>query len=113
MAEPEGWRVKFFQSSRGRFPVLDFVEIQDVRIKTKFDKLVRLLISNGPFLKSPQSKKLAKGLYELRVSGKDPIRIFYTSKNGVYYLLHIFKKKSQKTPVRELRLAIDRMRDII
>lgn len=113
MAEAKKWAVKFFQTSRGDFPVLTFIEKQDVGIKTKFGKLVRLLINNGPFLKPPQSKKLDKNLYELRVTGKNPFRIFYTSKNGTYYLLHIFKKKSQKTPTRELKTAIDRMKEIV
>lgn len=113
MSEPRKWEVKFYQTGRGAIPVSDFLEKQNLQIKTKFGKLVRLLINNGPFLKPPQSKKLAKNLYELRVSGKDPIRIFYTFKNQVYYLLHIFIKKSQKTPDRELKTAIDRMREII
>lgn len=107
------WKVKYFQTRRGVFPVKDFVENQNLEIKTKFGKLVRLLINNGPLLRPPQSKKIAKDLYELRSSGNDPLRIFYTSKNKIYYLVHIFKKKSQKTPPRELKTALDRTREII
>jgi phage-related protein len=106
------WKVKFFKTGRGATPVLDFIENQDNRIKTKFGKLVRLLINNGPLLRPPQSKKIAKDLYELRSSGKDPLRIFYTSKDKIYYLIHIFKKKSQKTPPRELKTALDRIKEI-
>jgi phage-related protein len=107
------WNVKFYQTKRGDIPVADFIEKQDQVLITKFDKLVHLLIDNGPFLKPPHSKKLFKNLYELRVTGRDPLRIFYTKGNDSYYLLHIFKKKTQKTPSKELKTAIDRAKDII
>lgn len=67
----------------------------------------------GPFLKPPDIKKIQNKLYELRIPGKTAIRIFYTVVQGEYYLLHAFKKKSQKTPTRELKVAIDRAREII
>ena len=41
------------------------------------------------------------------------IRIFYTIANNEYYLLHAFKKKSQKTPAKELKVALDRMKEIV
>lgn len=103
MAGAKVWRVNFFQTKRGEFPVREFIEKQDHVTITKFGKLVRLLINNGPFLTPPQSKKLRANLYELRVTGKDPLRIFYTKGRDSYYLLHVFKKKTQKTPVRELK----------
>jgi len=52
-------------------------------------------------------------LYELRISGRVEIRILYTVKNGEYYLLHAFKKKTQKTPSREIKTALDRIKEII
>jgi len=64
-------------------------------------------------LKPPYIKKLQDKLYELRISGKVAIRILYTISNNEYYLLHAFKKKNQKTPSKELKIALDRMREII
>ena len=107
------WRVLFFQTARGDFPVKDFIEGQDKVIRTKIGLSIRLLINNGPFLKPPYIKKLQSRLYELRISGKVVIRIFYTISNNDYYLLHAFKKKSQKTPSKELKVAIDRMRELV
>jgi len=49
----------------------------------------------------------------LRVTGRDPLRIFYTKVKDSYYLLHVFKKKTQKTPSKELKIAIDRAKEII
>ncbi len=73
---------------------------------------IELLERGGPFLKPPYIKKLQGKLYELRISGKIAIRIFYTMHNNEYYLLHAFKKKGQKTPSKELKTALDRLKSI-
>ena len=107
------WRVKFFQTARGNHPVKEFIEEQDMAIQTKVAHAIRLLINYGPYLKPPYIKKLQNKLYELRISKKVAIRIFYTFVNNEYFLLHAFKKKKQKTPIRELKVAIDRMKELI
>lgn len=106
------WNVNFFQTSRGNYPVKDFIQQQDEATYAKILLSINLLKDNGPFLKPPYIKKLQNKLYELRIPGKITIRIFYTIHNSEYYLLHAFKKKSQKTPLKELKLAIDRMNEI-
>lgn len=107
------WKVKFFQTSRGDSPVEDFIKDQDETTYAKILNAIALLRNGGPFLKPPYIKKLQDKLYELRISGVTAIRIFYTMKNSEYYLLHSFKKKSQKIPNKELRLAVDRMKELI
>jgi len=107
------WKVKFFQTARGDYPVSDFTEEQNTTTQTKIAHSIRLLESYGPFLKPPDIKKIHNKLYELRISGKPAIRIFYTVFNNEYYLLHAFKKKSQKTPSKELKIALDRAKRMI
>lgn len=106
------WKVKFYQTERGDRPVEDFIRAQDKITYAKFLQLTKLLSDSGPFLKPPYIKKLQDKFYELRISGTVAIRIFYTIINNEYYLLHAFKKKSQKTPPQELRTAIDRMKEL-
>lgn len=107
------WKVLFFQTARGDYPVKEFLNNQDEATHAKAGLAIRLLANNGPFLKPPYIKKLQDKLYELRISSAVAIRIFYTIHENKYYLLHAFKKKSQKTPVQELKLAIDRMKEIV
>lgn len=57
-------------------------------------------------------KKIASKLYELRIVSKEQIRIFYTIFRNEYYLLHAFKKKTQKTPKKEIEIALDRIKEI-
>lgn len=106
------WKVSFFKTHRGEYPVKTFIQEQDESTYAKFLLSIQLLQNNGPFLKPPYIKKLQNKLYELRISGRITIRIFYTIVNNEYYLLHAFKKKSQKTPLKELKVAIDRMKEI-
>lgn len=107
------WKVNFFQTSRGNSPVSKFIEEQDSATIAKITHSIELLVSYGPFLKPPHIKKLRDSLYELRIPGKVTIRIFYTVFEREFYLIHAFKKQSQKTPTKELKIALDRIREII
>jgi len=107
------WTVRFFQNARGVYPVKEFIEEQDPTTYAKILHSIRLLSNNGPFLKPPYVKKIKNNLSELRITGKTAIRIFYSIYKNEYYLLHAFKKKSQKTPIKEIKLTIDRLKEII
>lgn len=113
MQNTKTWKVYFFQTARGEYPVKEFLDRQEKPIRTKILNYILLLHTNGPYLKPPYIKKLESNLYELRITTNVAIRIFYTMVREEYYLLHAFTKKSQKTPSKELKTAIDRMREII
>ncbi|TSC85991.1 MAG: Uncharacterized protein G01um101416_755 [Microgenomates group bacterium Gr01-1014_16] len=68
-----------------------------------------LLQKHGPDLGMPHSKIITSGLNELRVRGKNEIRIFYTFKGKSIYFLHAFKKQTQKTPDKEIKTANQRL----
>ena len=107
------WKVFYYQTESGRYPVKEFMFEQDKKTHTRIRHSITLLSQKGPFLKPPYMKKLQRDLYELRIKGQIAIRIFYSPKKDAYFLLHAFKKKTQKTPSRELKTAIDRMKEII
>jgi len=106
-------KVYFFRTRRGSCPVKEFIEKQDRKSYTKIIRYIELLEEYGSYLKPPYIKKLQDKLFELRITGTTSIRIIYTVMNNGYYLLHGFIKKSQKTPSRELKTALDRSREII
>lgn len=107
------YSIKFYQNSNGRFPVQEFIHKLDKRTKGKVSDAIKILSESGPYLKPPYMKKLVPNLYELRIKSQIAIRIFYSPKTNRYYLLHAFIKKSDKTPLRELHIAIDRMKELI
>ena len=107
------YKVYFYQTKRGDQLVKEFIKKQDEATYAKILRSINLIRDNGPFLKPPYSKKIKSGIYELRIQGKESIRIFYVKFRNGYLLLHIFKKKSQKTPKKELRIAVDRAKEIL
>ena len=76
------WKVNYFQTSRADSTVQYFIEKQDMTTQTKIVHYITLLKEYGPFLKPPYCKKLGNILYELRITGKNALRIFYTLINN-------------------------------
>ncbi len=80
----------------------------------RYLRLTDLMIEFGPNLGLPHTKAIKGGLFELRVKSKEGIvRVFYCTilKNKIY-MLHIFIKKSQKIPKKELKIAFSRLKEV-
>ncbi len=107
------WSVKLFTNPREDSPVEDFLDKLDNSSHAKAIKVIELLQAHGPALPPPYSKKLVKDIYELRTSGQVAVRILYTNRQNVFYLLHAFKKETQKTPLNEIKIALDRKARLI
>lgn len=109
----EQWNILFYKTLQGDTPVNDFILSLELKAQSKVRDSIKLLRTFGVRLGSPHIKKLTgTELWELRILGSDSIRIFYvavTSKN--FLLLHGFKKKKNKTPSKEIKIAEDRLND--
>jgi len=77
--------------------------------------LADLMLEFGSNLGSPHTKVISTGLFEIRMKSKEGIaRVFYCTKVGKrIIMLHVFIKKTQKTPKKELQLATRRMKEVI
>jgi phage-related protein len=71
-----------------------------------------LLGEFGNYLGMPHSKKLCRGLFELRVRGKQEIRFIYTFGKKFIIVLTGFIKKSQHIPKHWLDLSEKRLKSI-
>ena len=80
----------------------------------RYIHLTKLMKEFGSNLGMPHTKPIDNGLIELRLKSKEGIaRIFYCTKVGKrIVMLHVFIKKSQKIPKKELKLAIQRMTEV-
>lgn len=91
-------------------------EIMDLpkTLAARFLNLVDRMESIGPNLGEPHTQAFGNGLFELRLKGAEGIaRVFYCALVGQrIVMLHSFVKKSQKTPLKERRLAESRMQEI-
>lgn len=106
------WKVVFFESRRGEKPVEEFFYNQQLQAQAKMLHLFELFKTYGSQLGMPHAKHLGLGIYELRIRGKEELRIFYGFKQRTIYLLHAFKKQTQKTPRREFEIAKQRLTSI-
>lgn len=68
----------------------------------------------GPDLGMPHTRAIGEGLFELRLKAEEGIaRVFYCTMVGKkIVMLHQFRKKTDKTPLRELETARRRMREV-
>src|SRR4030042_2382580 len=87
---------------------LDFFETLDNEVKKKFNWTLKLIATvdkvPGKFFKHIEN---STGLFEIRVEvGSNIFRVFcFFDKNQFVILINGFKKKSQKTPGKEIELA--------
>ena len=108
----KSWKVKLFESKSRKSPVEEFIDLLDAKARLKITRTIELLEEFGLEGGYPNIKKLqGSNLWEYRILGKDNIRIFYiTVKEKTFLLLHAFKKKKQKTPEKEIDLALERIK---
>jgi len=111
------WNVEYYIKVNGESPVRDFIKTlppkHGAKVLWEIDLLEKLGTSiKEPYAASIKSKKY-KGLWELRIQqGSDASRVFYFLPIGnTFILLHGFIKKSNETPVSELKRALAYMND--
>jgi phage-related protein len=96
---------------------LEFIRAQTTSIRRQIGEALRDL-QKGVHLGMPLSRPMtivAPGVYELRVRAEGGIvRVFYClRKSDSVIVFHGFQKKSHKTPSREIRLARQRLQEIL
>lgn len=104
------WSVEFLNQD-----VLDEMEKQPREVRAKFEHIVRLIEANGlEQVHEPYIKHLEGKLWEMRMKGKSTIaRALYLTVVGKrIVIVRVFTKKTQKTPRREIELALKRAREL-
>ena len=83
-------------------------------LRVRYAVLPKRMVDIGANLGEPHSKAFGNGLFELRLKSEEGIaRVLYCTLVGrKIVMLHSFVKKTQKTPLKELRIAEARMKEI-
>lgn len=87
----------------------EFINCLDKKAIAKVLRTLDLLERFGNKLGMPHSKKINTYLFELRIRGKKEIRIIYCFRKNQIILLHAFIKKTQKIPLRMVKIAKKRV----
>lgn len=110
------YKVRFYRSSRtGREPVLEYIDKLDIKNRAKVLKYIEFLREREGYLDEPYSKHVTGKIRELRVDfARNRHRIFYfTFISKKIILLHAFLKKTNKTPLSEIKRAVENYKDVI
>ncbi len=80
--------------------VADFIHDADKESKGRISRMVSVLEELGHRLRMPYSKNIGQNLFELRVIGKQNIRLIYTFRNDSAIIFYAFFKKTQQIETR-------------
>jgi phage-related protein len=104
------WRVEFLDdgvmATLGAFP-------KDIR--ASFERIVTLIEAHGiERMREPYVKHLEGPVWEMRMKGRDGIaRAAYVTATGRrVVVVHVFAKKTQKPPRREIDTALRRAKEV-
>lgn len=106
------YKIEFYETSAGDCDIREFLNSLKAKLQTSKDARIQfkqlsyyieLLEQNGTMLPENITKQITDNIWELRPGNNRVFYFFY--QDDTYVLLHHFRKKSQKTPKREINRA--------
>jgi phage-related protein len=85
-------------------------------VRASFERIVALVQAMGlERVREPYIKHLDERLWEMRLRGRDGIArsLYVTASGRRVVILRTFVKKTQKTPRREIELALRRAKEVV
>jgi len=104
------WTVEFLDED-----VRDQLTAQPADIRASFRRIVELIGAVGlEKVRDPYVKHLEGPVWEMRMKGKDGIAraAYVTAKGRRIVVVHVFAKKTQKTPRRDIETALRRAKEV-
>jgi phage-related protein len=104
------WRVEFLDDR-----IRAALEALPPDIQASFLRITRLIAAEGiQKIREPYVKHLEGPIWEMRLKGRDGIaRAAYVTASGRrVVVIHVFSKKTEKTPRREIEMALKRAKEV-
>jgi phage-related protein len=104
------WAVEFLDED-----VKAKIDAMPLDIQASFKRIVELIQSHGlERVREPYVKHLEGPLWEMRMKGKAGIAraVYVTAVGRRVVIVHVFEKKTQKTPRREIDTALKRAKEV-
>lgn len=104
------WKVEYLNQN-----VLAEVGALPVAVRARLQRIIDLVEMRGlERVHEPHIKHLEGPLWEMRVSGQHQIAraVYVTTVGKRVVIVHVFVKKTQKTPRHEIVLALQRAKEI-
>jgi Phage-related protein len=112
----EEYKIKFYKDSvSGNSPVVEYLEKIAEKHSSKIYRQLEFLKDSCGYINEPYGRHITGKIRELRVDfSNNYYRILYftfVDKNIV--ILHAFLKRTDKTPNREIQIALNRYNDFV
>jgi phage-related protein len=106
-------KVIYYKTTLGNSPAEEFILSLSPSQTAKILRILSYVEIYGLVTAIRHVKKLTgTPLWEIRILGQDSIRVLYATMNeDVIVILHGFIKKAQKTPPKEIEIAIKRLNE--
>lgn len=103
-------KIGFWMNETGRNPTQDFMDGLERKARSKVLQMLSMIRIYGLIdMRSHTRKLIGVDLWEIRILGTDNIRLFYKMIDMQHIIiLHGFIKKKQKTPIKEIEMALNR-----
>jgi len=102
--------IVYFVDSKGRKPIKDFLDSSSPKQQAKILRVFHYIKEYGLHSIIPHLKKLTgTPLWEIRILGKDNLRVLYVLEyKNIVLVLHCFIKKTQKIDKKDVAIALYR-----
>ncbi|MBU1164329.1 type II toxin-antitoxin system RelE/ParE family toxin [Patescibacteria group bacterium] len=102
------YKIYFYIDNRGKSPVVEYLNKQPTKERAKLFKYINYLAEYNEYLREPYSRRIKGKIRELKISfGNNKYRVFYfIYVENKIVILHVFMKKTQKTPIKEILRAL-------
>jgi phage-related protein len=105
-----GWTAEFLSAD-----VRDALSAIPQDIRASFERIVRLNEAHGlERVREPYVRHLEGPVWEMRMKGKDAIAraAYVTAAGRRVVVVHVFPKKTQRTPRRDIEIALRRAKEV-
>ncbi|MFA6017387.1 MAG: type II toxin-antitoxin system RelE/ParE family toxin [Patescibacteria group bacterium] len=117
MIQTVKYQLIFYKTSSGKDIITDYILNCENNLKNKIRTGIKIFEDYGlELLKTKWLKKIYHNpsIYELRITGGKQIRFLFIQYNQqVFLIIHVFVKKTQKIPIKELKIALKRTKEFI
>lgn len=103
------WHIDFFSDD-----VREALYDLPIDMRAMFERISRMIEANGMAgMRAPYVTHLEGPIWEMRLRGKDGIAraAYITVREQRVVVVHVFRKKTQKTHRRDIELALKRAKD--
>ena len=105
--------VSFFIKDNGRSPVLDCINSLQKSDKSRIYGCLDNVERMGFDASRVSFRQIRGKMWEIKIRANNQYRIFYASVSiNEIVLLHMYRKQTQKAPVKEIEIAEKRMMEL-